>query len=199
LKATKLDFQQVLSFTGLSESTVKAKGQKVIINKLNDMGVANIDVEGRGKKATFSFMIPEDFWMMLMVPVKYSEVSVDVMRLLMEGNVRYINREELYLFSKEVLTSISVKHAVKYDAVEQTYTRIKRYLKDRDLLNKTENKSHRIMRDGKWIAGKRAIEVSNEIKGYWKEMFQRLERDRVTDKKEIQAEFNWQRDFIIRH
>lgn len=41
IRTATLDFQQVLSFTSLSESTVKAKGQKTILKKLSDMGVFN--------------------------------------------------------------------------------------------------------------------------------------------------------------
>lgn len=53
------------------------------------------------------------------------------------------------------------------------------------------------MRDGKWIIGERAIEISDGIKSDWKKMFARLKRDDVTEWKEIQAECNWLRNYII--
>ncbi|WP_257351448.1 hypothetical protein [Pseudalkalibacillus decolorationis] len=198
MTSVTLDYQQVLLFTGLSESTVEAKGQKALVDKLKAMGVENVNKEGRGKKTVYRLMIPSYFWTILMIPTKHSAVSVDIMKLLIDGNVQYIDGQALHLFIKEMLTVISLKHQVKYATVEKAYNRIKRYLVKHDLLSTSENKSHRIMRDGKWIDGKRAIEISNQIKSLWRRMFERLKVNNVTDRKKIQAECNWQRDFIIR-
>lgn len=95
----------------------------------------------------------------------------------------------LFLLNKEVLTSISNKHGVKYETVEQTYTRIKRYLTERDLLFRSERKkSHRIMKDGKWITDENAIKVSDKIRSLWRNLFLSFKENSVTDARKKRAE-----------
>ena len=46
-----LSFNEVLSFVGWSESNYKKNGQKSIVNKLTDIGMTDISINGRGKRA----------------------------------------------------------------------------------------------------------------------------------------------------
>jgi hypothetical protein len=186
---TALNQQQVLSFIGWSESKLRSQGPKGVITKLEKMGCTNINIEGRGKKATFTFNVADNFWMMMMVNAEYSPINIDIMQSLVDGNVIYVGNEPLHLLGTEIAAKIAEKHNVELDTVKKAMSRMKTHLRQHGMMMDNERllKSHRIMNcHREWIIGNRAIVISREIKYYWKLTYKQI-RDAELNGKPMSA------------
>ncbi|MGG1678749.1 hypothetical protein ACIFOT_23960 [Neobacillus sp. NRS-1170] len=168
-----LDHEKLLYFTGWKPGYIQKKGKAEIISKLESMGMENVTVNGRGKDKTYSFNIPDSFWITLAIPnVKQSDLMVDIVDILTHGNI--ING--LVMFHIEFYDVLADKHITTAKAVENTFCRIKEYLKSIGMLNKSNNhKSHRVIKDENkgWLSGDEALSIDARIRGLWKEWHER--------------------------
>lgn len=163
-----MDHQQLLGFTGWKPAYIHKKGKAEIVSKLESMGMGNVTVSGRGRNTVYTFDIPESFWITLPFKhMKHSEVMVDIMDILLNENVV----DGLVMFHSEFYEDLAVKHNTTAKAVENTFSRIKAYLNDMDMLNKPNYcKSHRVIMGGghTWLTGDKAVIMDAKIKRYWR-------------------------------
>jgi hypothetical protein len=169
MDTVELNFNQVLSFVGWSENNYDKYGWKGLKKKLEDIGMNDVDKFGdKGKKATYTFIIPTTFWGMLMVG-RYSPECTDCFIAIINGNV---TTDGVVLFDKQLVEKIAAKHGKEIDAVNSTFKRIKKHLNDCGLIREGD-RFHRVKfkEDGKWIDGKLAHMKNNEARDLWKRFY----------------------------
>lgn len=189
-----LNQTQLLSFINWSESNLKHKGQKAIIKKLSNIGMENIIINGRWKNTTYTFNTPPLFWEALQIPsLNYSPMVVDCLTILIDGNI--VNG--IVMFHSEYYEELAKKHGTTKKAVEITFSRLKKYIKDLGLLNVDyTQKSHRIKLDNHetWVTGNKAIRFDQKIRGLWVNWF---EQHKEVDKDNNDLLLKWMREFYI--
>lgn len=165
-----LTFVEVLMFVNWSESNYKKNGQKGVVNKLIGMGMMDIRINGRGKKAAYTFNIPYSFWRLLMVTDKCSAINIDCMNSIIDGNV---TADGLILFDRQLIEKIAIKHDKEYNAVNSAFKRIKHHLAECRLIGEGR-KLHRVKfkEGGKWIDGKLAFDKDKEARDLWKRFYE---------------------------
>lgn len=172
MKKVTLNNLEIQLFINMNEAQISKKGRQEVINKLTTMGMKNIEIEGRGKNATYTFDFPERFGELLMLPKQrlpqYSMIEIECIDLLIKGN----ERDNLVLFLDELIREIATKHGAEYEAVKTKFRRVKSHLLDCGLILPSK-KSHRVKVDDKWVTGKRALNLNDEIKNIWKKTYRR--------------------------
>jgi hypothetical protein len=167
-----LNYGQVLTFVELKEAYVKKNGTKVINNKLEDMGCSNIAIEGRGKKAVYTFDIPETFWMMLMTNTKHTDVAVDCMKAIIAGNT---GEDGLAQFDATLIEKIALKHDTPINTVKNSFEVIKSYLLEHNLIAHGK-KTHRVKKSegGPWLTGEMGMLMHDRAKNIWVNFYDRI-------------------------
>lgn len=154
MNKVSLSNQQLQSFINMTEQRILKKGKQAVIDKLMSMGMQKIEIEGKGKNAVYTFVIPEGFYKLLMIPKsnlpRYSEIAIECIDILIEGNIR----DGLVMFQLELIEELASKYGTHIDGVKTTYNRIKGYLDDVGLLIYGEEKSNRVKIGDNWIVEK---------------------------------------------
>jgi hypothetical protein len=201
-----LAYAKIGDFIGWGDNQLRKKGLSGIINKLEDMGCTNIIINGKGKKAVYTFDVSEDLFMMMMVNATYSPMNVDIMKSLVKGNITMVGTEPFHLFGTEIAAEIAKKHHVELDTVKKAMTRMRTHLQEHGMMMDHSNatKSHRIMNCHKeWIKGARAIVINNEIKRWWRLMYEGIDAAKANGEKislrEVSLRKRQNVDFIYRH
>ncbi|RTQ92245.1 hypothetical protein [Lysinibacillus telephonicus] len=170
MKKVTLNNLEIQLFINMNEAQISKKGRQAVINKLTTMGMKNIQIEGKGKNASYTFDFPDRFGELLMLPKQrlpqYSMIEIECMDLLIKGN----ERDGLVMFFDELIKEIATKHGAEYEAVKTKIRRIKSHLMDCGLIQ-PNNKSHRVKVDDEWVTGKRAFAIHGEIKNVWKKTY----------------------------
>jgi hypothetical protein len=178
MNQTILTHDKVGGFIGWGYNQLRKKGLKGIVTKLEKMACINIHVEGKGRKAVFSFDIPDSFWMMLMVPNESTPVNVDIMQSLVNANIVMVDGDPLFLLDMEIAAEIAERHGVSVESVKLAMSRMKSHLKKHGMMMDTDasRRCHRIMNKyDTWIKGRRAIVIDGEIRSKWVVMYLEIE------------------------
>ncbi|MED1602418.1 hypothetical protein [Alkalihalophilus marmarensis] len=175
-----LTHESYLSFTGWNHNHALKQTQSDRVNKLAKMGMKDITTEGRGKKATYTFIIPSGFWRMLLIPaMSYTKIGADYVTYLIEGkDLQRTDRGTLVRFGSEILIELARKHHAPYKRVEATCGSIKRHLLDHGYIYKDGNegeKNHRVKKrlDDGWVTGNEALMYDQMARKKWEEFFKR--------------------------
>jgi hypothetical protein len=174
-----LNHQQFCSFTGWSEKHALKQVAADRVKKLEKMGMQSVTMDGKGKKATFTFMIPSGFWRMSLIPsMSYSEWGADYLNSLIESrDIQNTDAGVLVRFSSEIYQELCEKHDAEYKAVEATCGRIRTYLAEHGYIKQgdsMDSKSHRVRdkKTGDWVTGKRALVYDQQARDLWRNFFQ---------------------------
>ena len=173
-----LNYEQLRAFCGWAESTARKKNPEKKMEHLRSMGMQEITIEGKGKKATFTFTIPNGYWRMALIPsMDYSEVAVDYINTLIEGK-DILNTEDgiLVLFGTEIYALLAKKHNMNYETVKTTCIRARKHLMEHDYIRNggaRDAKSHRVKRklEWGWQTGPQAIAYDTKARKVWKDFF----------------------------
>ncbi|MGH0775275.1 hypothetical protein ACQVSN_26985 [Bacillus mobilis] len=168
-----LNKEQLAAFIQWSENSFRKNGQKGIITRLTELGMEDIIVEGRGNKATYTFNVPETYWMMLVVPTKHSTVgSVQCMQAIMNGNKA---DDGLVDFDMNIIDKIAKEQCATFDAIEKTYINIKSHLKEHGYIVPGK-RSHRVKgkEDGQWFYGGLGKEYHEKARSIWKKFYEQI-------------------------
>lgn len=176
MEKVTLNHEQFLHFTGWSEKHATKKTQAERIAKLESMGMEQILLEGRGKKATYSFMVPSGFWRMLIIQnMSYSAVGADYIDYLINGqDVLNTDHGILVKFSVEIHDELAQKHGLEVESVKKTCQRIKSYLNGHDYIgtDMDSTKTHRVRVGDTWITDTKAIDYDQKARDIWKSYFE---------------------------
>ncbi|NSL68291.1 hypothetical protein [Bacillus toyonensis] len=173
-----LTHEQYLSFTGWSERHALKQTVTDRIDRLTKMGMQEVTTNGRGKNATYTFIIPSEFWRLLLIPfMSYTAVGADYINYLLEGK-DVLNTQEgiIVRFSTEIIQELAEIHNVDIEAVKTTCRRIRKHLTDCSYirLDMPESvKSHRVKetRDGGWMTGEKAFKYDQQARVHWTHFF----------------------------
>ncbi|RTQ92244.1 hypothetical protein [Lysinibacillus telephonicus] len=154
MNKVSLSNKQLQSFINMTEERILKKGKQTVIDKLTSMGMQNIEIEGRGKKAVYTFEIPDGFYKLLMIPKsnlpRYSEIAIECIEILIQGNIR----NGIVMFQTELIGELASKYGTHIDGVSTTFNRIKGYLDECGLLTIGEEKSNRVKIGNNWVVEK---------------------------------------------
>lgn len=175
-----LNYEQLRAFTGWKVTTARKKNPEDKQVHLENMGMQDVEVVGKGKKATFTFTIPSGFWRMVLIPsMEYREWGVDYINILIEdGDILNTSDGILVLFATEIYETLAKKHKVDKETVKTTCTRLRGYLLKRDYIRNggpQDLKSHRVKRKTEWgwQKGPNAIMYDTRARKVWKDFFHR--------------------------
>jgi hypothetical protein len=177
-------YDKIGDFIGWSDNQLRKKAFPGIISKLEAMGCTDIIINGKGKKAVYTFDVSEDLFMMMMVNATYTPMNVDIMQSLVNGNIMMVGNDSLHLYGTEIAAEIAKKHNVGLDTVKKAMTRMRTYLRNKGMMidSGSATKSHRIMNCHKdWIKGNRAIVIDKEIKNHWKNWYEEINAAKASD------------------
>jgi hypothetical protein len=176
-----LNHQQFCSFVGWSSDTTLNETVSNRLDKLRDMGMLEVTTQGKGKKATYTFMIPTGFWMMVLTPsMSYREWGAEYLNILIEG--RDVHKTEdciLVKFSSEIIQELAEKYKQDYESVKSTCRRIRDLLKENGYIRidaPEVAKSHRVKskKTREWMTGTYALMKDSEARVEWKKFFDRI-------------------------
>lgn len=151
------------------------------LDKLKDMGMKDVITQGRGKKATYTFMIPSGFWRLVLIPsMSYREWGAEYLNILIEGKDVHKTEEGILVkFSSEIMQELAEIYKQDYESVKTTCRRIRDTLTENGYI-KTDapniDKSHRVKskNSGEWITGAHALMKDAEARAEWKKFFNRV-------------------------
>ncbi|WP_040205127.1 hypothetical protein [Neobacillus jeddahensis] len=176
-----LNHEQFCSF--VKWSTDHALNQIVgdRVDKLRDMGMLEVTTQGRGKKATYTFMIPARFWSLILIPsMSYREWGEEYLKILVESRDVYNNGDGILVkFTSEITQELAEKYNQDYESVKSTIRRIRDSLKENCYIWMDDPncaKSHRVKgkNTGEWMTGTYAIKKDAEARSEWKKFFDRI-------------------------
>ncbi|WP_191560678.1 hypothetical protein [Metabacillus idriensis] len=175
-----LNYEQLRAFTGWGVTTARKKNPEDKQVHLENMGMQDVEVVGKGKKATFTFTIPSGFWRMVLIPsMEYREWGVDYINTLIEDK-DILNTSDgiLVLFATEIYDALAKKHKVDKETVKTTCTRLRAYLLKHDYIRNggpQDLKSHRVKRKSEWgwQKGPNAVLYDTKARKIWKDFFSR--------------------------
>ncbi|WML40757.1 hypothetical protein RCG19_03435 [Neobacillus sp. OS1-2] len=137
-----------------------------------------VTTQGRGKKATYTFMIPDGFWRLILIPsMSFREWGAEYLNILIEG--KGVHKAEggiLVKFSSEIMKELAEKYKQDYESVKSTCRRIRDVLKENGYISMDDPsvaKSHRVKskKTGEWMTGTYALMKDAEARAEWKNFF----------------------------
>ncbi|WP_110067099.1 hypothetical protein [Cytobacillus oceanisediminis] len=175
-----LNYEQLRAFTEWGVATARKKNPMAKKKHLESMGMQDVEVVGKGTRATFTFTIPPGFWRMVLIPsMDYREWGVDYINILIEdGDILNTSDGILVLFATEIYETLAKKHQVDKETVKTTCTRLRGYLLKRDYIRNggpQDLKSHRVKRKTEWgwQKGPNAVMYDTRARKVWKDFFHR--------------------------
>lgn len=173
-----LKHEQFLNFVGWSESHALNQTVTDRIDKLIKMGMQEVTTNGRGKQANYTFVIPSEFWNMLLIPsMSYTAVGAEYIKYLIEGRDVFDTQEGTIIkFHSEITQELTQAHKVDIEAVKSTCRRIRKHLIDCSYIRTdidNRQKSHRVKKtsDGKWAIGEDAFNYDQQARTHWTNFF----------------------------
>lgn len=173
-----LTHEQFLNFTGWSEPHALKKTVTERMTKLTKMGMQEVTTNGKGKKANYTFIIPSEFWNLLLIPsMSYTAVGADYIKYLIEGRDVFETQEgTIVKFHSEITQELAEAHNMDIEAVKTTCRRIRKHLIDCSYIRTDVDnrpKSHRVKkdRDGNWIIGEDAFNFDQRARTHWTNFF----------------------------
>ncbi|UDV99642.1 hypothetical protein FHQ13_020670 [Bacillus cereus] len=169
-----LTHKEFLNFTGWNEPNALNKTVTERMTKLIKMGMQEVTTHGRGKKASYTFFIPSEFWNMQLIPsMSYTAVGADYIKYLIEdGDVFETQEGTIIKFHSEIMQELAEIHNVDIEAVKSTCGRIRKHLIDCSYIRTDIDKrpkSHRVKktRDGNWVTGEDAFHYDQQARTHW--------------------------------